>query len=129
GPSGAGKSTIAALVLRLADPSGGRVSCAGVDLRDAAPEDWWAQIAWVPQRARVFSGTVADNIRLGAPGASDAQVRRAAADAGALAFVEELPDGFDTVVGEGGRPLSAGQAQRLAVARAFVRDARLVVLD
>jgi thiol reductant ABC exporter CydD subunit len=129
GPSGAGKSTVAALVLRLADPASGRVTCDGVDLRDAAPEDWWAQIAWVPQRARVFSGTVADNIRLGAPEASDAEVRLAALDAGALAFIEELPDGLGTVVGEGGRPLSAGQAQRLAVARAFVRDAPLVVLD
>jgi thiol reductant ABC exporter CydD subunit len=129
GPSGAGKSTLASLVLRLADPTAGRVTCGGVDLRDAEPEAWWARVAWVPQRARIFAGTVADNVRLAAPDASDRAVREALAAAGALAVVDGLPDGIETVVGEGGRRLSAGEAQRIALARAFVRDASLVVLD
>jgi ATP-binding cassette subfamily C protein CydD len=86
-------------------------------------------MAWVPQRATIFSGTVADNIRLGAPDADDEHVREAALSAGADAFVTELPDGYETAIGDGGRPLSAGEAQRIALARAFLRDARLVVLD
>jgi ATP-binding cassette subfamily C protein CydCD len=129
GPSGGGKTTLAALVLRLAEPTGGRVSCGGVDLRDIAPEQWWTQVAWVPQRARLFAGTVDDNVRLGAPGASDDQLREALAAAGAEGFVDALPDGPATRIGDGGRGLSAGQAQRIALARAFARDAPLIVLD
>ena len=129
GPSGGGKTTLAALVLRLAEPTGGRVSCGGVDLGEVAPEDWWARVAWVPQRARLFSGTVADNVRLAAPGASDAEVVQALVAAGADGFVDALPDGAGTRIGDGGRGLSAGQAQRIALARAFARDAPLIVLD
>jgi thiol reductant ABC exporter CydD subunit len=131
GPSGVGKSTLARLLLRLADPTAGRVSCGGVDLRELDPARWRAQVAWVPQRAQLFGGTVADNIRLGAPHATDAQVTRAAALAGASALIEMLPNGMDTLLGEGsGRRLSAGQTRRISLARAFLReDARLLVLD
>ena len=129
GPSGAGKSTVAALLLLLADPTAGRVTAGGVDLAGCDPVAWRAQVAWVPQRPTLFRGTVADNIRLGAAAASDAAVREAAAQAGADGFVRELPGGYETVVGDGGRPLSAGQVRRIALARAFLRDAPLVVLD
>ncbi|HLM85723.1 MAG TPA: thiol reductant ABC exporter subunit CydD [Solirubrobacteraceae bacterium] len=129
GPSGAGKSTIAKLVMRLADPTRGQITCGGVDLRDLDPERWREQIAWVPQRAQLFAGTVAENIRLGAPHSDVAQVEQAASAAGALAFIQELPQGMETPIGEAARRLSAGQRQRIALARAFLRDARLVVLD
>ena len=129
GPSGAGKSTIAKLVMRLADPTRGQITCGGVDLRDLDPERWREQIAWVPQRAQIFSGTVAENIRLGAPHTDAAQLEQAATAAGALAFIQELPQGMETPIGEAARRLSAGQRQRIALARAFLRDARLVVLD
>ena len=129
GPSGSGKSTIASLLLRLAEPTGGRITVGAVDLAACDAAAWRAQIAWVPQRPTLFRGTVADNIRLGDAAAGDRRVRAAAALAGADAFVRELPDGYDTVVGDGGRPLSAGQLQRIALARAFLRDAPLVILD
>jgi thiol reductant ABC exporter CydD subunit len=129
GPTGSGKTTIAALLLRLADPTSGRLLAGRVDLSDCDPAAWREQIAWVPQRPTLFRGTVADNIRLGRPYADDDETRRAAAQAGADAFVLDLPNGYETVVGDGGRPLSAGQVQRLALARAFLRDAPLVILD
>ena len=129
GPSGGGKSTIASLLLLLAEPAAGRVTAGSVDLADCAAESWRARIAWVPQSPTLFRGTVADNIRLGVPGAGELEVHAAAACAGAHAFVLALPDGYDTVVGEGGRPLSAGEVQRIALARAFLRDAELVILD
>ena len=129
GPTGSGKSTIAWLLLRLADPSGGRLLAGGVDLAGCDAAAWREQIAWVPQRPTLFRGTVADNVRLGRPSATDAEMRRAVALAGADAFVANLPNGYETVVGDGGRPLSAGQVQRLALARAFLRDAPLVILD
>jgi ATP-binding cassette, subfamily C, bacterial CydD len=129
GPSGGGKSTIAALLLLLAEPTAGRVTAGGVDLAGCDPVAWRAQVAWVPQRPTLFRGTVADNIRLGDGDAGDSAVREAAVLAGADAFVRELPDGYRTVVGDGGRPLSAGQVRRIALARAFLRDAPLVILD
>ena len=129
GPSGGGKSTIAALLLRLAEPTAGRITVGGVDLAACDPAAWRAEIAWVPQRPTLFRGTVADNIRLGESRAGREQVRAAAALAGAHAFVSELPNGYETVVGDGGRPLSVGERRRIALARAFVRDAPLVVLD
>ena len=129
GPSGGGKSTIAALLLLLAEPVGGDVTAGGVDLARCDPAAWRRQIAWVPQRPTLFRGTVADNIRLGDPAATDADVRKAAAFAGADAFVRALPAGYETVVGDGGRPVSVGQLRRLALARAFLRDAPLVILD
>jgi thiol reductant ABC exporter CydD subunit len=129
GPSGAGKSTIAALLLLLAEPTAGRVTAGGVDLAGCDPAAWREQVAWVPQRPTLFRGTVADNIRLGDAAATDAAVAEAAALAGADGFVLALPEGYRTVVGDGGRLLSAGQARRIALARAFLRDAPLVVLD
>jgi ABC-type transport system involved in cytochrome bd biosynthesis fused ATPase/permease subunit len=129
GESGAGKSTVAALLLRLAEPAGGRVTVGAVDLADCDAAAWRRQLAWVPQRPTIFRGTVADNIRLGDADAPDERVREAAALAGADEFVRALPDGYDTVVGDGGRPLSAGERRRLALARAFLRGAPLVVLD
>ena len=129
GPSGGGKSTIASLLLRLAEPAQGRVTAGAVDLAECAATSWRAQIAWVPQQPTLFRGSVADNIRLGLPAATDRAVQAAAAGAGADVFVRALPEGYDTVVGEGGRPLSAGEVQRIALARAFLRDAALVILD
>jgi ATP-binding cassette subfamily C protein CydD len=129
GPSGVGKSTVAALALRLADPTAGRVSCGGRDLREIAPEAWRERVAWVPQRARLFAGTIAQNIALAVPDAARERISAAAHAAGLEALLGELADGLETCVGEGGRGLSAGQAQRVGLARAFLRDASLVVLD
>jgi thiol reductant ABC exporter CydD subunit len=128
GPNGAGKSTVAALLLRFADPASGAITVGGTDLRDIDVDAWRRQIAWVPQRPYLFSGSIADNIRLAEAGASRARVRAAAQLAGA-AFVDGLPHGIDTRIGEGGRALSAGEARRIALARAFLRDAPLVILD
>jgi thiol reductant ABC exporter CydD subunit len=128
GPSGAGKSTVAALALRLADPTAGSVACGGVDLRDVDPEAWRARCAWVPQRARLFAGTVAENVRLADPSAPTARVAAALRNAGAD-FAFALPDGMETPIGDGGRRLSAGEGQRIALARAFLRNAGLLVLD
>ena len=129
GPSGAGKSTIAALLLRLVEPTRGRVTVGSVDLAACDERAWRAQLAWVPQRPTLFRGTVADTVRLGDPSADEVRVREAALLAGADPFIGELPLGYDTVVGDGGRSLSAGELQRLALARAFLRDAPLVILD
>ena len=129
GPSGAGKSTVAALALRLADPTAGRVSCGGRDLREIAPEAWRERIAWVPQRTRLFAGTIAQNIALAVPDAARERILAAAHAAGLEELLDQLPDGLQTHVGEGGRGISAGQAQRVGLARAFLRDASLVVLD
>ncbi len=129
GHSGAGKSTIARLLMRLADPSAGSVTCAGVDLRDLDLDDWRRQIAWVPQRPTLFTGTIAQNVALARPGASPQEVRRAIHAAGAEELVGGLAHGVDTRVGEGARRLSAGQAQRIALARAFLADRPLLLLD
>ena len=129
GQSGAGKTTVARLLLRLAEPTSGRISVGGIDLAECRTELWRRLVAWVPQQPSIFRGTVADNIRLGDERASDRAVRDAAALAGAARFVQELPSGYDTLVGDGGRPLSSGERRRIALARAFVRDAPLVVLD
>ncbi len=129
GPSGGGKTTVAMLLLRLADPSRGRLVAGATDLAECDAAAWRAQIAWVAQHPMLFRGTVADNMRLGHPGADDEQVRAAATLAGADGFVRRLPDGYETVVGEGGRSLSAGERRRIALARAFLRDAPLVILD
>ncbi|HVM58412.1 MAG TPA: thiol reductant ABC exporter subunit CydD [Gaiellaceae bacterium] len=129
GESGGGKSTIAALLLRLCEPALGRVTVDGVDLAGCDAASWRAQVAWAPQDPTLFRGTVADNVRLGDPDAPDERVREAARLAGADAFVGALPLGYDTAVGEGGRRLSAGERQRLGLARAFLRDAPLLVLD
>jgi ATP-binding cassette, subfamily C, bacterial CydD len=129
GPSGAGKTTLARIVARLADPQSGTVTCGGVDLRHVEPRAWRARVAWVPQRCTLFTGTVEDNVRLARPGASARDVARALRAAGAEELVAALPEGAYTRVGDGGRRLSAGQSRRIALARAFLDDAPLVVLD
>jgi len=129
GPSGAGKTTLARIVARLADPQGGTVTCGGVDLRQVEPRAWRARVAWVAQPGTLFAGTVEDNVRLARPGASAHDVALALRAAGAEELVASLPDGVRTRVGDGGRRLSAGQARRVTLARAFLDDAPLVVLD
>ena len=129
GPSGAGKSTVLSVLLGFVQPDAGRVLVDWDDLGEFSPNAWRAQIAWVPQHPHLFAGTVADNIRLGRPTASFESVRAAAAAANALSFIEALPAGFDTRLGDRGNGLSAGQRQRLALARAFLRDAPLLLLD
>jgi ATP-binding cassette subfamily C protein CydD len=129
GESGAGKSTVAALLLGFAAPAAGRVTVGGADLGGCDADAWRRMVAWVPQRPALIRGTIAANIRLGAPDASDAAVRGAAAMAAADAFAAALPAGYDTVVGDGGRTLSPGERRRIALARAFLRDTPLVILD
>jgi ATP-binding cassette subfamily C protein CydD len=129
GSSGAGKSTVVGLLLGLAEPTNGRVTVGGLALTEVDLEAWHGFLAWVPQRPTVFRGSVADNIRLGKADASDAAVRHAARLAGADTFACALPAGYETVIGDGGRSLSVGERRRIALARAFLRDAPLVVLD
>ncbi|MGV9989431.1 thiol reductant ABC exporter subunit CydD [Streptomyces sp. NPDC003374] len=129
GPSGAGKSTLLNVLLGFVRPTTGRVSVGGVDLTALDPEQWHARIAWVPQRPHLYAGTIAENVRLARPGAGTAAVRGALADAGALEFVDALPQGMETVLGEDGAGLSAGQRQRLALARAFLADRPVLLLD
>jgi thiol reductant ABC exporter CydD subunit len=129
GPSGAGKTTLARIVARLADPQEGTVTCGGVDLRHVDPRAWRRRVAWVPQRCALFAGTVEDNVRLARPEASATDVALALRAAGAEELVAALPDGAHTRIGDGGRRLSAGQSRRIALARAFLDGAPLVVLD
>ncbi len=129
GASGGGKSTLLWLLLRLGEPDAGRIACGGVDLRQVDPKDWRRQIAWVPQHPTLFAGTIEENVRLAAPGASPESVLLAAEDAGLLEVTLGFPDGMATRIGEGGRRLSAGQAQRVGLARAFLRQAPLLLLD
>jgi thiol reductant ABC exporter CydD subunit len=128
GPSGCGKSTLLAVLLGLTRPDAGRVLVGDTDLADLDPDAWRRRIGWLPQRPHLFTSTVADNIRLGRPDATADEIRTAARRAGA-GFVDGLPDGYYTVIGDGGRELSAGQRQRVALARVLLRDAPLVLLD
>ncbi|MFD7294172.1 thiol reductant ABC exporter subunit CydD [Streptomyces sp. NPDC059897] len=129
GPSGAGKSTLISALLGFVRPSGGRISVGGVDLAEISREAWHARVAWVPQRPQLYAGSIADNVRLARPESDDAAVLAALREAGALEFVEALPEGMASVLGEDGAGLSAGQRQRLALARAFLADRPVVLLD
>ena len=129
GRSGSGKTTLAALLLGLRRPDAGRVTVDGIDLAGLDVAAWRRQVSWVPQHPTLFHGSVAHNIALGIDGATGPRIERAARLAGADEFVRELPRGYDTTIGEGGRSLSAGQTRRIALARALVRDAPLLILD
>ncbi len=129
GPSGSGKTTFANLVPRFYDATSGRVLVDGLDVREVAQDALRERIALVSQEPILFSDTIAANLRLGKPDATDEEIREAARKAGALDFIESLPLGFATPVGERGGLLSGGQRQRLAIARAFLKDAPILVLD
>jgi ATP-binding cassette subfamily C protein CydD len=129
GRSGAGKSTLLGTVLGFVSPSAGGVFVEGAPLANIAPEAWWRQLAYVPQAPRVFAGSIASNLRLAWPEADDAALRMALERAHLLADVLALPDGLGTRIGEAGAGLSGGQVQRLALARAFLKDAPILILD
>src|SRR5689334_5849416 len=129
GPSGAGKSSLLALLLRFAEPTSGRIEVGDLDLARVPLGEWRRQVAWVPQDPHLFAASVAENIALGDQAAGRAAVAAAARAAGADGFIQDLPQGYQTAVGEGGLPLSSGQRQQLALARAFLRDAPLLLLD
>ncbi len=129
GPSGAGKTTILHLLLRFIEPDEGTIWVNGQPLCDVPPDVWRAEIAWVPQRPYLFAASAADNIRLARPDAPLEDVLRAARQAHADSFLAALPQGYDTPLGERGARLSGGQAQRIALARAFLKDAPILILD
>jgi thiol reductant ABC exporter CydD subunit len=129
GPSGAGKTTLLNLLMAFSAPSSGVIEVDGVALDALDPDAWRRQVAWVPQRPTIFAGTAAENIALGRPDASDVAIRGAARIAGAEGFLDALPHGFATPLGEQGLRLSGGQRQRIAIARAALVDRPLVLLD
>ncbi|SIS81319.1 ABC transporter ATP-binding protein [Alicyclobacillus vulcanalis] len=129
GGTGSGKSTLVSLIPRFYDVESGEVLVGGLDVRAWSQEDLRRQMGYVPQRSVLFSGTIADNIRVGQEDASDDEVREAARIAQALEFIEQMQDGFDAIVEQGGRNLSGGQKQRLCIARALVRRAPIYIFD
>jgi ATP-binding cassette subfamily C protein CydD len=129
GPSGSGKSTVAALLLRFVEPESGLITVGDSALGDIPASEWRQQVAWVPQRPYLFNGSVLENIRMARPDASPTDVIWAAQRAQAHDFIKALPGGYETMIGERGARLSGGQAQRIALARAFLKDAPFLLLD
>ena len=129
GPSGGGKSTTINLIPRFYDPNGGRILIDGTDIREATLDSLRRSMALVAQEATLFDDSIAANIAYGRPGASRAEIEAAARAAAAHDFIANLPQGYDTVVGESGVKLSGGQRQRICIARAFLRDAPILLLD
>ena len=129
GTSGAGKSTILSLLLRFCTAASGTITTCGVNLDSIDPEDWRALVSWMPQKPTLFYGSILENIRLGRPVATEAEVREAARSARADEFIRLLPLGYDTQVGELGQGFSGGEIQRIALARLFLRDSPLILLD
>jgi ATP-binding cassette subfamily C protein CydD len=129
GRSGAGKSTLVDLLLGSIRPTAGAITVNGLSLSQLDRDAWRAYVALVPQRPHLFTGTIVDNIRLSKPDAGREKIERAAELAGVAGFVERLPDGYSTLLGERGARLSAGEVQRIAIARAFLKDAPFLILD
>ncbi|MDR1603506.1 MAG: thiol reductant ABC exporter subunit CydD [Gracilibacteraceae bacterium] len=129
GPSGGGKSSVLHLLLGFIQPDGGEILINGTDIRCLEPEAWRRLIAWVPQKPWVFAGSIRDNLLLGGAEVTEAAMRQTCADMGLADFIAGMPEGYDTRVGQGGRALSGGQAQLLAVGRAALRRAPLLLLD
>jgi thiol reductant ABC exporter CydD subunit len=129
GPSGCGKSTLLGVLLGLLRLDSGSILIGGIELAELDPDAWRSRLSWVPQRPHLFNASIADNVRVGRREASNEEVRAAISDAGLADVVANLPAGLDTILGERGAGLSAGERQRLALARAFLRDAPLLLLD
>ena len=129
GPSGSGKSTCAQLAAKFWEPDGGRILCSGKDIAGFSEESWLAHVSIVFQDVILFDDTVANNIRIGREGASDEEVAEAAKAAHCMEFIERLPQGFDTMLGENGAALSGGERQRLSIACALLKDAPVILLD
>jgi ATP-binding cassette subfamily B protein len=129
GPSGAGKSTLISLLLRLYDPSAGRILIDGRDARDYRLTELRGQMSMVPQEVLLFGGSVAENIAYGKPGASAKEIEQAARQANAHDFIQAFPEGYATLVGDRGIKLSGGQRQRVAIARAILKNPAILILD